>query len=183
MHATDVGIAILVLALAIQGLFRGLIAQVLGLAGWILGIWAGAGIRQWVGAHWLGAHPAVVFWTLRWLATLLAAMAVVTLLHVLGDRIGRSVQDSPFGVLDRIGGVVAGAVMGLAIASVFILAVVRSPSPGWMRENLRQSRLAPRLLEGGADVCRRLGGTPGSPALRRQFVIAARSLERRNSTI
>ena len=183
MHGVDVGILILVLVLAIQGLFRGLIAQVLGLAGWVLGLWAGAGIRQWVGAHWLGAQPALVFWTLRWLATVLGAVAVVTFFHVLGDRAGRAVHDTPVGGLDRLGGVLVGAGVGLAIASVFVLTALRAPSPGWVRDGLRRSSLAPSLLQGGAIVCRKMGGYPGGPALRRQFVIAARSLERRMPTI
>jgi hypothetical protein len=86
----DLGVVLVVAILGIQGLFRGLLAQVLGFAGLVIAIAAGIAIRQWVGAHWQGAQPAVVFWVLRWLVILLCGVAVLSLFQVVGSGWGTS---------------------------------------------------------------------------------------------
>ena len=169
--------------LAIQGSIRGLLAQILGLTGLLVGIWGGAEIRQWVGAHWLGAQPAVVFWALRWVVTLLAAFAIVSLFHVLAERVRQLTHDSPVGWVDRLGGVLIGACTGLAVASLLVVAVVLWSVPGWMKHAIRDARASRPLIEGGVAASHWVEPLPGGAALRRQYVLAARRLGRRTRAI
>ena len=179
----DLGVVLVVAILGIQGLFRGLLAQVLGLAGLVIAIAAGIAIRQWVGAHWQGAQPAVVFWVLRWLVILLCGVAVLSLFQVVGQRVGDVVGDSAIGWMDRLGGLALGATFGIAVASLLVLASVRAHSPRWVRHGVDHSRYARRLVVGGADWSRQVVSLPGGAALHRQYVIGERSFAPPVSTI
>ena len=164
--------------LAIIGWFRGVVAQVAAVAGILGGVWVGAFVRQWVGTHWESAHPTVVFWALSWLVAVLAALAVITLVNVLGDRLGNAIHAGPLEWLDRAIGVGAGAAMGIVMASLLVLAAARLPMGHFVERSLAQARAPRVMLAGGAEACRIGRRFPGARGLGREFVTAHRRLER-----
>lgn len=129
-------------------------------------------MKQWVGAHWAGAHPTVVFWALSWLVAILSAFAVLSLINVLGDRLGRAVQAGPVVWLDRTLGIGAGAAMGAVLASLLVLAAVRLPMGNFVEQSLARAHASRSLLAGGATACRLGGSFPGARGLRQEFLLA-----------
>jgi uncharacterized membrane protein required for colicin V production len=174
---------IIVVVLAFRGLFRGLLAQALGVVGLLLGLLAGAWITQWVGAHWAGAQPAVIFWTLRWLVAVLAALAVMSLFHVTSDWVCTAVRETPLGGVDRLAGVVAGAVLGLATMSIVLVGALLLPLPSWIHEAAASSRCSRPLIRAGVATCSAARALPGSKTLGRQYVAASRRLGHSSSAI
>jgi uncharacterized membrane protein required for colicin V production len=168
---------------AIRGLFRGLLAQILGVVGVMLGIWTGAVIAQWVGAHWQGAQPAVIFWTLRWLVTVLGALAVMSLFHVISEWVSGAMRETPLGGVDRVAGLVGGGVVGLAVVSLIVLGAVLLPVPHWVRNAAAGARWSRPLLEAGSSACALAHKVPGSTVLRRQYVVATHRLDRRPTRV
>ena len=169
---------VLVVVLAIIGWFRGLIAQVASVAAIAGGIWVGAVVKQWVGGHWNGAHPSVVFWALSWVTSVLAALALVSLLNVLGDRLGQAAQAVALGWLDRGLGVLAGAAIGAAVACVIVLSASRLPMGQSVHHSIIEAS-APRLLvAGGERICARWPHFPGSRGLKKELAFARRKWAR-----
>lgn len=173
------GLLFLVFGLMVRGYFRGLLEQVLGTAGVLIGIWSGFVIHRWVGAQWLGVQPTVVFWVLRWLVTFLGASAVVALFGVAAETLGRAVRESPVGWLDRWSGVLTGALLGGVCASLIVLGAVKLPFPSWVHQAASRSRCSRPLLVGGAEACRLGLAVPGGALLRRQYLEARHRLDRR----
>jgi len=174
----DGTLCVLVVILAIIGWFRGGVAQVAAVAGILGGVGFGAVVRQWVGAHWESAHPTLVFWALGWLVSVLSALAIISLVNVLGDRLGRAIQAGPVGWLDRTLGVAAGTAMGIVMASLLLVAAARLPMGHLVERSLVQARAPRLLLAGGARVCRFGRRFPGARGLEREFVFAQHRLER-----
>ena len=172
----------MVLAIAIGGLFRGTIRQVFSLLGIIAGVIAVGWTSQWVGHHWLGARPAVLFLGLRWLVALLAGLAVASLFDWLGQRIAEMVAGTALGWLDRAGGFVLGAVLGTAWAAMVLIAVLVLAWPPQVTAAVRNSRLGDPLLRQAQHACA-LGERvlPGSAWLA-QRIEAARHARRPGST-
>jgi uncharacterized membrane protein required for colicin V production len=176
-------VVVLVLALAILGWFRGLLAQLAAIAALLCGVWVGSFVKQWVGAHWAGAHPAVIFGALSWLVGVLSALAVLTLINFLGDRVGRAVHAGPLAWLDRTLGIAAGAGMGAVLASLLVLAAVRLPMGRVVEQSLSRARTSRSLLACGATACRMGGNFPGARGLRSEFLLAHDRLGREASRI
>ena len=131
--------ALAILIFAARGMREGIVRQVFDLLGWFGGFWSFIVISQWVGAHWQGARPAVVFGVLRWLVATLAGFAVLALFQLWGERIGESVRKSMVGWLDRVGGFVLGAAVGAAVVAAFLVAMLITP---WPRQSARVAAAA-----------------------------------------
>ena len=174
---------LLVVVLALSGWFRGIVAQLAAIAGLLGGVWAGALVNQWVGAQWVSAQPTAVFWALRWLVSVLAALTVISLINALGDRLSRAIQELPGGWLDRAFGIAAGAATGIVLASLMVMLAVRAPMGHFVERSIAQARAPRPLLTGGAEACRRGVRFPGARGLRREYVIALRRLERESPSI
>jgi len=153
------------------------------MAALLSGVWAGTVVKQWVGAHWAGAHPTAVFWGLSWLVAILSALAVLSLINVLGDRAGRAVQSGPVAWLDRMLGIAAGALMGAVLASLLVLAAVRLPMGNFVEHSLVRARASRPLLTGGEAACRMGGSFPGARGLKQEFLLARHRLVRESSPI
>jgi uncharacterized membrane protein required for colicin V production len=164
--------------LTVLGWFRGFVAQCAAVLAILGGIWAGATVKQWVGVHWLGAHPAVVFWALSWLVALLSGLAILALVDAFGDRVSQTLHKGPTGWLDAMLGMPAGAALGVAFASLLVLAAVRLPMGSTVERSLARSWAPRPLLAGGAKVCGAGARFPGALGLRREFVLALERLER-----
>jgi hypothetical protein len=124
-----------VVVFAIRGLIRGSVRQVFGLLGFVGGLWLAVVAYRWVGAQWLGARPAVVYWVLRWLVVAFAALAIASLFRWWGSLLGKAVQTGPAGWLDRV--------LGVPLA------------PGSLRVGaaVTQARTAHALVSTGARAC------------------------------
>lgn len=130
---------LVVLLFAWRGIRDGTVRQIFSVLGWCGGIWSLIVVSQWVGAHWLGARPAVVFGALRWLVALLAALAVVALFHLCGEKLGQAVQKSKVVWLDRLGGLVLGTAMGVCFVTAAVVAMLIMP---WPRDAARSAAAA-----------------------------------------
>jgi hypothetical protein len=156
---------------------RGAVSQLAFLIGMVVGLWAAGWVSQWVGEHWLGARPAVVFWVLRWLVALLAGLSALAIAQWSGERVGQWLRDGPFGWLDRLLGVAAGAALGVVLATLLVLVSVRLVPGGHLAASLAASRCSLALIERGEQVCgaaaRQL---PASGWLRHEFGLAERRM-------
>ena len=167
---------------ALQGFVRGLVAQTLGALGLLLGILAAVLTSRWVGAHWSGAQPAVVFWVLRGLVALLAGLAVATLFNVVGARGSAALRKISMGWLDRSGGIAAGVLVGLSVGCLVLLGSLRGPIPDWISRPAASARLTLPILKGGVAACTLGRNLPGSEGLRRQLLEATHRVGRSSSS-
>ena len=171
-------VLVVVLLFAVRGLLRGTIAQTFSILGVVGGLWAAGWVSQWVGEHWTGARPAVVFLVLRWLVAALAGTAVAALFQWWGEKIGGVVKSGPLGFLDRAGGWGVGAVIGLVVVTFAIMAMVLVTWSPVNRPAL-QMKLAGPLMAGARFVCALGEPTiPGSTWLMHRFSSAHRRIER-----
>ena len=169
----------MVLALAIRGLYRGLIVQAFGVVGVVVGLWAAAWVSQWVGTHWQGARPAALFWALQWLVSLLAGLALAGLLHWWGTTLGEAVREGPLGWLDRSAGVLAGAAIGVLAVTGVVLLMLVAPGPRSIGDPAARARIAAPLMHGGSRACEWAGRwIPGGATLREGFLAAERRIVR-----
>jgi uncharacterized membrane protein required for colicin V production len=166
----DLGLAVVVLVFAIRGAFRGAVWQTLSIVGLLLGLWAALSVSQWVGHHWHGARPAVVFWALRWLVAMLAGFAIAALFEWWGQMLALAIHAGPAAWIDRTGGVALGGLLGLALASVGLVALLTIPGTDAFEDSMREGRLARPLLHAGRRACERGEGLyPGSIWLARRY--------------
>lgn len=151
-----------------------------GLLGVIGGLWAAGWVSQWVGAHWQHARPAVVFWALRWLVAVLAGLALASVLEWCGERLGGALKSTPAGWLDRAGGLLFGAGLGLASVTLVLLVML---SVRWPREPgawAMQARSTATLMRAGARVAAFTAPVlPRGPWLHQRFVVAGGRVARR----
>jgi hypothetical protein len=166
---------VLVLMFAIGGFLRGTIAQVFVVLGLIVGSWAALFVSRWVGEHWVGAHPDLVFLALRWLVAALAGLAVAALFQWWGDGLGRAVREGPLGWLDRGGGIVVGATLGAIVGSMILLAALTIRYPSAPGRAAARARVSAPAMEVAAGVCS-IGEAylPGSGWLKQRFLAAKR---------
>ena len=144
---------LLTLAFGIRGIFRGLVRQCFAFAGVLGGIWTALVLSRWVGAHWLGAQPAVVFVVLRWVVSGLAALAVCSLVTWWGEAISGAVQKSPVAWLDHTSGFFVGASMGAIVAAFILLIALSLPWPREAGAWAGSARVSRPLLSGAVRVC------------------------------
>jgi membrane protein required for colicin V production len=138
---------------AVRGLVRGLVRQVLGVLGFAGGLWLAMQVSRWVGAQWVGARPAAVYWTLRWVVAGLAGLALASLFRWWGSRLGRAVHAGPVGWLDRVLGVPLGALIGAVWAFALVVLVVLAPASPGLRRVVVRSRTGHTLVSAGSRAC------------------------------
>ncbi len=166
-------VLVLLLAFAIRGTLRGTIAQVFAFFGFTLGLWSGAWVLQWVGMHWQGAQPKVVFLVLRWTVAVIAGLGIAALFQWWGELVAKAAHDGPFGWLDRIVGGVVGLALGAMAAALVVLLAVQAPGLGFARTAAFQGRTARPLIRQGTR-CTSFHSplVPGSRWLHGEFVSA-----------
>jgi uncharacterized membrane protein required for colicin V production len=166
----DLVLALVVLVFAFRGAFRGAVWQALSIVGLMLGLWAALSVSQWVGHHWHDARPAAIFWALRWLVAMLAGFAIAALFEWWGQLIALAIHAGPGAWIDRTGGIALGAVLGIGVTSVALVALLAIPRTEAFDAPMREGRLARPLLEAGRRTCERGDGFyPGSRWLARRF--------------
>jgi hypothetical protein len=126
---------------------------VFGLLGLVGGVCLVVQVSRWVGAQWLGARPAVVYWVLRWLVAALAGLAVASLFHWWGSLLGKAVQAGPAGWLDRVFGILLGALIGMMWAIALVILALFEPRLTGARTAVTQAHTAHALVSTGARAC------------------------------
>jgi S1-C subfamily serine protease len=138
---TDVLLILWVAIFAVQGAFRGLIAQALSLIG--LGIGALAG--SWIAPHLLSDNsPWVSF------ASLLGAVVGASLLGAASVTLAESPRRflafrPTLRLMDSTAGAILGGGLGLALAWLLAVVALHQPSLGF-RKDVRDSTILPRLM-------------------------------------
>lgn len=168
---------VLLAVLTVRGLLRGTIAQVFAFLGMGLGVWATVLAGAWIGQHWQGAKPVVVFMTVRWLVAVLLGLAVAALFEWLGETAAKAAHEGPFGWLDRLVGGTLGAATGAVLGALLVLAMLQAPLLAVSGDVALRSAYSRPLVASGLVVTKALGPqVPGSAWLHRQFVSASRRL-------
>jgi S1-C subfamily serine protease len=141
MALVDVLVVIWVGLFALQGAYRGLVAQALALVGLVIGALAGS----WIAPKLLSEGSS-------WVSIASLAGAVVG--AALFGAASASLAEGPRRFLafrpalraaDTIGGVVFGAILGLGLAWLIGVVAVQQPSFGF-RQDVRESTILPRLM-------------------------------------
>jgi S1-C subfamily serine protease len=137
-------VAVVALA-ALAGLGRGLVATALSLGGLVAGAIFGAR----VGPHFLSNGARSPYTPV---AALVGAAVGAIVLHSLGSLLGGVARGSlsvvpPLRALDSLGGLVAGAAWGLAIAWVAGAVALQLPGQTELRRDVQRSKILRRLNE------------------------------------
>ena len=162
MSAADVLLVLWVGLFVVQGIYRGLVAQILAL----IGLTVGAFIGSWIAPRLVGGEGS------EWgpYASLGGAVLGAALLGALAGSLAQSPRDflrlqPVLRLADGAGGAVVGGAMGLALA--WLAAVVALQQPGGARRAIQDSELLPRLLAAvpPEDVLHALGRFDPLPLL------------------
>ncbi len=170
---------VFVLLFAIGGFVRGAVAQVFVVLGVLTGLWAAVFISGWVGAHWHGARPAILFLAMRWLVAALAGLALASLIQWWGDHLGKAVKESPLAWLDQGGGFLVGAGLGAVVGALILLGALTIQRPSEPAVAVAHARVGAPAMGVGAEICAS-GGTylPGGDWLKQRFLAAKRRADR-----
>jgi hypothetical protein len=164
---------------ALRGLLSGFAMQTFAALGIFAGLWAAGWLSQWLGVHWQGAQPAVVFWVLRGLLLATSVLAVTAAFCWLGDRVGKAIDSTPLAWVNRPAGFFVGAGMGTLVASLLLLVTLLVPWSGGIARTAAQSRTARPMITGAAAFCSITARyVPGSAWLKGRFRAAERRVER-----
>jgi uncharacterized membrane protein required for colicin V production len=179
MTWVDGAALVFVLLFAIGGFVRGAVAQVFVVLGVLTGLWAAVFVSGWVGAHWHGARPAIVFLIMRWLVAALAGLAVASLLQWWGGLLGKAVRESPLAWLDQGGGFLVGAGVGAVVGMLILLGALTVQRPTEPAVAVAHARVGSPAMDVGAEVCS-FGGSylPGSGWLKQRFLAAKQRADR-----
>jgi hypothetical protein len=162
LSAADVLLVLWVGLFVVQGIYRGLVAQILAL----IGLTVGAFIGSWIAPRLVGGEGS------EWgpYASLGGAVLGAALLGALAGSLAQSPRDflrlqPVLRLADGAGGAVVGGAMGLALA--WLAAVVALQQPGGARRAIQDSELLPRLLAAvpPEDVLHALGRFDPLPLL------------------
>ena len=141
MSLVDLLLVLVVVLFAVLGAVRGLAAQLLAFGGLALGAFLGLTLAP----HLLPENSA---WTP--LASLAGAAVGAFVLGILATSFGRGVSAfllfrPRLALLDRLGGIVAGAALGLAFCWLMAVLALQQPALG-LRKEIRESALLPELV-------------------------------------
>jgi uncharacterized membrane protein required for colicin V production len=169
----------LVVLFAIGGYVRGAVAQLFGILGFLGGLWAATFVWSWVGEHWQGSRPVLVFMVLRWLVASLAGLAVASLFQWWGDSVGKAVREGPLGWLDQGVGLAIGAALGVGVGLLLLLGALSTRFPSGPANAAARARVSEPAMATGIRVCT-LGEAylPGSGWLKQRFLAAKRHAAR-----
>ena len=143
----DVLVVIWVLLFALQGAYRGLVAQALSLVGLAIGALVGS----WIAPKLLSEGSAWVS-----IASLVGAIVGASLLGAasttLAETPRRFLAFRPgLRAADSLGGVVLGAALGIGLAWLIAVVAVQQPTLGF-RQDVRESTILPRLMRAVLNV-------------------------------
>ena len=140
MTGLDIAITITVLLAAVIGFWRGILRPVIGIAGFLAGlVLAAAWYSPLADALWPGAGA--------WASVasyVIILLVVLVLTAIVGGIVSRTVHATPFGIVDRLIGLVVAILLSLA-AWVLLLGIVTAMVPN-AAQAVSESPLATLLL-------------------------------------
>jgi membrane protein required for colicin V production len=145
MTAVLAAIALLVLWFTIEGLRNGVLRRIIELAGLILVFVFAAGLAGQVEpvlSGQLDLSPRAAF-VGSWVVVLVVGIVGVRLL---ANFLGRLMQLSIVGWLDRAGGAVLGMAFGLLVSSCVLVVLIALPIDDEFQDNLKEDPLTGELL-------------------------------------
>ena len=143
----------LVVVFAIRGLFRGSVGQFFGLAGFAAGLGLAILVSRWVGARWLSARPALLYWALRWFVAAVVALVVSFAFHAWGESLRKAVHAGPAAALDRALGAVIGGAIGFAWSVALLTLMLLSPHRLGLQTAAVHARTPRAIVHVGVAVC------------------------------
>jgi len=120
MNYLDALLGILLILSAIGGFAKGFVEELAGLVALILGIWAAIHFSDLVGVF-LTETFNLTFKHLNIVAFIVTFIAVVILVQIIGSMVNKLVKAIRLGFLNRLAGLVFGAVKGALILSVLLV--------------------------------------------------------------
>jgi len=136
----DIAITITVLLAAVIGFWRGILRPFIGIAGFLAGlVLAAAWYRPLASALW----PDASSWA-SVASYVIILLVVLVLTAIVGGIVSRTVHATPFGIVDRLIGLVVAILLSLA-AWVLLLGIVTAMVPN-AAQAVSESPLATLLL-------------------------------------
>ena len=120
MNYIDLVLGILLIIAAIQGFRKGFVVELASLAALVLGIWGGVKFSDWT-ADFITRNTGFDSKYLSIIAFLVTFVAIVVLIHILGKMIDNAVKAVALGFLNRLAGIIFGALKAAVILSIFLL--------------------------------------------------------------
>jgi S1-C subfamily serine protease len=141
MNVTDVLLILWVALFAVQGAFRGLVAQSLSLVGLVIGALGGS----WIAPRLLSDNsPWVAFASL--VGAVIGALVLGAASAALAASPRRFMAFRPaLRMVDSVAGAALGGVLGLAFAWLFGVVALHQPGLG-LRKDVRDSEILPKLM-------------------------------------
>ncbi len=139
----DIALLLLLAASVLLGLWRGLVFELLSIAGWIVAYFACPFLAPWIAA-WLPTER--IGPSLLHIASLVLAFILIVIVWGLAAKLLRAlIHASPLSVFDRLLGGGFGVLRGLLVCLLVVVVVSMTPavtSPTW-----QASVMAPRLQQ------------------------------------
>jgi hypothetical protein len=161
---------VLVALFAVGGFLRGVVAQFFVLLGLLGGVWVAGWTFDWLGHHWGHAQPAFVYLLLRWIIACMAGLVIASVSQWIGTLLSLPPKPGAIGVANRILGIPVGAVLGITVTALGLLAALAIPWPRELRQAVVGARTTVAWMRGGEKVCRVVGNRfPNSDWLAERF--------------
>lgn len=135
MNGADWIIIALVLISCLIGVWRGFMREAISLATWIIGLWLAwnfsSSVEPMLGGLLSGPQVKV------WVARLIILVLVVLLGNLVGYVVTRAVRYSPFGVADRLLGVLFGLLRGALLIGIGVILgeLLELDGEAWWKES------------------------------------------------
>lgn len=142
-------LAVLVLSVAV-GVWRGLVFEVMSLAGWVVAYFAAPPLAAILQTIWPESGAAIAPGVRQLLALVGAFVLVLIIWSLISKLLKTLIQASPLSALDRLGGAGFGALRGVLI--VLLVVLVAGATPFAESTTWRASHAAPVLSGVLGDV-------------------------------
>jgi Uncharacterized membrane protein, required for colicin V production len=120
MNYIDIVLGIILILAAIQGFRKGFIVELASLAALVLGIWGAIKFSDWTAgfiSRTFNYHSE--FLTI--IAFLITFIAIVILIHLLGEVLDKTVKAIALGFLNRLAGIIFGVLKVAVILSILLI--------------------------------------------------------------
>lgn len=120
MNYIDLVLGIFLIIAAVQGFRKGFVVEIASLAALVLGIWGAIKFSDWTAGFIVRTfdyHST----HLTTIAFIITFIAIVILIHVLGQVLDNAVRAVAFGFLNRLAGIIFGILKTAVILSILLM--------------------------------------------------------------
>ncbi len=144
MNGFDIVAAVVVGVLTVIGFLKGMVRQIFGLVGVILGIFLATVYYQLCSRFLTSLHPG----TAKAIAFIAIFFSCIFLAHILAWAVERFFESLRLGFLNRIGGAFLGFIKGVIIIAVVVMALTSflSPNIGFLKTSHSIKYIRPVVL-------------------------------------